>query len=209
MVTLRQRLLLVAGWLTAAVGAGLVASGAVAVAGGQVLDRPLRPMTAAEVAALPVVEVGAPDVVEPHASGGPDTVAGGPAQGSDDAEGLGDPVGAGGSSATDDGAPESDVDVAPPAASPPQDPITSEATAIVEIESVEGGQASFALAEGSLLLLWATPRSGYVASTRLVSDERITVAFSSSRRVWVIDATFSDAGVDEGIVVVSRPEPIA
>ncbi|MDK1096694.1 MAG: hypothetical protein QGM47_05470 [Actinomycetota bacterium] len=58
MIATRQRLFLVAGWLTAAFGAGLVASGAVAVAGGQVLDRPLRPLTAAEVAALPVVSVG-------------------------------------------------------------------------------------------------------------------------------------------------------
>ena len=56
MVLMRQRLLLVAGWIVAAVGAGVVASGAVAVAGGQVFDRPIRPLNAAEVAALPVDE---------------------------------------------------------------------------------------------------------------------------------------------------------
>ncbi|MFB3049384.1 MAG: hypothetical protein ACE1Z9_04450, partial [Acidimicrobiia bacterium] len=53
---MRQRLLLVAGWIVAAVGAGVVASGAVAVAGGQVFDRPIRPLSASEVAALPVDE---------------------------------------------------------------------------------------------------------------------------------------------------------
>src|SRR3990172_1203985 len=56
MAAMRQRLLLVAGWIVAAVGAGVVASGAVAVAGGQVFDRPIRPLNAAEVAALPVDE---------------------------------------------------------------------------------------------------------------------------------------------------------
>jgi hypothetical protein len=49
---MRQRLLLVAGWATAAVVASLVSTGAVAVAGGQVTDRPLRPLSASEVAAL-------------------------------------------------------------------------------------------------------------------------------------------------------------
>jgi len=51
---MRQRLLLAAGWLVAVVGAGIVASCAVAVAGGQVFDRSLRPLTAAEVETLPV-----------------------------------------------------------------------------------------------------------------------------------------------------------
>lgn len=49
---MRQRLLLVAGWAVAAVVASLVSTGAVAVAGGQVTDRPLRPLSASEVAAL-------------------------------------------------------------------------------------------------------------------------------------------------------------
>ena len=50
---MRQRLLLVAGWVLAAVGTSVVASAAVAATGGQVTDRALRPLTAAEVAALP------------------------------------------------------------------------------------------------------------------------------------------------------------
>ena len=56
---MRQRVLLVAGWVIAAVVTSLVASGAVAVAGGQVFDRPLRPLTAAEVAAVVMISVGA------------------------------------------------------------------------------------------------------------------------------------------------------
>ncbi|MGI9610434.1 MAG: hypothetical protein ACR2NL_09110, partial [Acidimicrobiia bacterium] len=71
MSSMRQRVLLVAGWLIAAVVTSLVASGAVAAAGGQVLDRPLRPLTAAEVAALPVVVTAdVPGTCEPLASGG-------------------------------------------------------------------------------------------------------------------------------------------
>ena len=69
MRALRQRLLLVAGWVAAAVATGLVSAGAVAVAGGQVNDRPLNPLSAAEVAALPVLT--ADDCgEEPPASGG-------------------------------------------------------------------------------------------------------------------------------------------
>ncbi len=69
MRALRQRLLLVAGWVVAAVATGLVSAGAVAVAGGQVNDRPLNPLSAAEVAALPVMT--ADDCgEEPPASGG-------------------------------------------------------------------------------------------------------------------------------------------
>ena len=52
MSSMRQRLLLVAGWAAAAVVASLVSTGAVAVAGGQVTDRPLPPLSASEVAAL-------------------------------------------------------------------------------------------------------------------------------------------------------------
>jgi len=192
MMTLRQRLLLVAGWITAAVVAGLVASGAVAVAGGQVLDRPLRPMTAAEVAALPVVAVGAPDDLGPHASGGFVSTTGAPAQGSDNAAGdPDDPVGTGGSSATT-------------GTTTPRDPTVGADDTDFQIVSVDGGQASFSDADGSILLLWATPKAGYVASTRSQTEERIVVAFSSSRGVWVIEATLSEAGIG----VVTRPEPL-
>ncbi len=70
MFALRQRLLLVAGWAVAAVATGLVSAGAVAVAGGQVNDRPLRPLSAAEVAALPVTNENDCGTDGPLASGG-------------------------------------------------------------------------------------------------------------------------------------------
>ncbi len=191
-MTLRQRLLLVAGWLAAAVGAGLVASGAVTVAGGQVLDRPLRPMTAAEVAALPVDEAGPSGVIEPHASGGFGQTTPEPTSGSDDAvDGRTDPIGAGRSSAS--------------TAEPEDDPFVSTAsTSVVRVVSVVGGTASFAVVDDSLTLLWATPQPGYVATTRRQSTESITIAFSSNRGVWVVEAT----SIDGAITADSRPEPI-
>ncbi|MGI9667770.1 MAG: hypothetical protein ACR2N2_11870 [Acidimicrobiia bacterium] len=191
MTSLRQRLLLVAGWFAAAIGAGVVASGAVAVAGGQVLDRPLRPLTAAEVAALPVVEVGAPDAFEPHASGGLVSTTGGPTEGSDvDVQDRDDPAGTGGSTATDDSAGA--------------DPILSTGDSAFRVVSVEGGQASFSATGDRLLVLWATPQPGYIASTRSITPQRITIEFSSSLGVWVMEATL----VDGAISVVSRPEPL-
>ncbi|MGI9528572.1 MAG: hypothetical protein ACR2NG_02590, partial [Acidimicrobiia bacterium] len=189
---LRQRLLLVAGWIAAAVGAGVVASGAVAVAGGQVLDQPLRPLTAAEVAALPVVEAGEPDVFEPQASGGFVSTTGEPAQGSQDsAPDPAGPAGTGGSTA-------SDYQETPP------DPLAIAPAPAVELVRVEGGQASFVLDDQSLYLLWATPRPGYVVSSRGGEDNNLVVAFSSARGAWRIEATV----VAGELVVTSGPEPL-
>ncbi len=199
MTTLRQRLLLVAGWIIAAVGAGLVASGAVAVAGGQVLDRPLRPMTAAEVAALPVVEVEAPDALEPHASGGLGSTTGDSTSGSVDADGSEEPSGAGGSTAT----PSDDIVVGDDP-DEPVDPVLLTETSAVRVVAVEGGQVSFAESDGSLLLLWATPSAGYVATTREQRPDRVLIAFSSSLTVSVVEADL----IDGRIVVSTRPEPL-
>lgn len=188
MMALRQRLLLVAGWFAAALGAGLIASGAVAVAGGQVIDRPLRPMTAAEVAALPVVEVGVPEDLEPQASGGIVSTTGAPSSGSDSGEGHDDPVGAGGSTAT------------------PHDEQSAPVVVTgVRVATSEGGQASFGIAEDALLLLWATPQPGYVATTRERTAESITVGFSSTEEGWLIEATI----VDGEVALYTRPEPVA
>ncbi len=192
MTTMRQRLLLVAGWIAAAVGSGLVASGAVAVAGGQVLDHPLRPLTAAEVAALPVVQVGPSAINEPHASGGLVPTTGEPTDGSaEDVIGSDEPVGTGGTSAEG-----LDTDTA--------DPVGPNATAVVEIASVEGGQASFVVSDGRLVLLWATPSAGYVAQTSSVADTSITIQFSSNLNVWVIEAVI----VDGAIEIAARTEPL-
>jgi hypothetical protein len=192
MASMRQRLLLVAGWITAAVASGLVASGAVSVAGGQVLDRPLRPLTAAEVAALPVVQVDSSDTVEPQASGGLVPTTGESTQGSDDdVDGSDEPVGTGGSTADELHAEN-------------PDPIGSSAPAVVQIASVEGGQASFVISDGELVLLWATPSAGYAAQTSAVTETSITIQFSSALTVWVLEAMI----VDDQIDIITRTEPL-
>jgi hypothetical protein len=189
--TMRQSLLLVVGWLIAAIVSGLVASGAVAIAGGQVLDRALRPLTAAEVAALPVVVVGSPDGVEPQASGGFVPSTGEPTEGSVvDGPGSDEPADTGGSSASVDTGPL-DVPILDPA--PP-----------VGFASNEGGRASFVAADDGLVLLWATPQAGYVAQMRLTTPEAITVSFTSNRNVWLVDAAI----VDGELIVVSRQVPL-
>jgi hypothetical protein len=190
--TMRQRLLLVVGWLIAAIVSGLVASGAVAVAGGQVLDRALRPLTAAEVAALPVVTVGSPDGVEPQASGGFVPSTGEPTEGSVvDGTGSDEPPDTGGSSAS--------VDIPEPTDAPIADPSPPSGFA-----SNEGGQASFVATDDGILLLWATPQAGYVAQMRLTTPEATTVSFTSNRNVWLIDAAL----VDGELVVASRQVPL-
>ncbi|GMQ98282.1 MAG: hypothetical protein BMS9Abin17_0789 [Acidimicrobiia bacterium] len=193
---MRQRLLLVAGWIAAVVGSVLVASGAVTVAGGQVLDRPLRPLTAAEVAALPVVQVDSSANVEPQASGGLVPTTGQSTEGSESVEPRPkEPAGTGGSTA--DAGDSSGQD-------PLGGDLDEPAEAVVKIASVEGGRASFVVAQGHLVLLWATPAAGYVGQTRSASDTEIVVQFSSSLKVWGVEATLSDGS----ITIVSRTEPL-
>jgi hypothetical protein len=189
---LRQRLLLVAGWLAAAVGAGLVATAAVAVAGGQVLDQPLRPLTAAEVAALPVRQAGSPIAVESPASTGAVPGGGARTQG----------IASIGPDLDSIAGTRSDPVIANPSsgleAYGPANPST------VRTGSVEGGHASFLVTADGLSLLWATPAQGWIAQTRSADSEGVTVAFSSARQVWLIEASFD--GTD--IIVVTRPEKL-
>jgi len=189
---LRQRLLLVVGWITAAVGAGLIATAAVAVAGGQVLDQPLRPLTAAEVAALPVTHEGSPDYAEPQPSGAlaPDSVDA--SQGSDPASTT-PPEGSDTLDATVIATPSTGLE-----AYGPVNPST------VRTGSVEGGHASFLITYTGLSLLWATPAPGYIAQTRSAGDDAVTVVFSSGLNAWLIEATFD--GTD--IVIDTRPEKL-
>lgn len=203
MAAMRQRLLLVAGWLAAAIGSVLVASGAVAIAGGQVLDRPLRPLTAAEVAALPVVTVGLADATEPQASGGDVLTTGESTVGSDE---------------TVVGQPDSDGDrgSAALAETPVSDSVstdttgrwdrfTNPTTAQSRVATLEAGKASFAATDGQLHLLWVTPGAGYVAHTVYRDADSITISFSSSREVWLVTASI----VDDELQVESGPAPIA
>ncbi|MGI9641912.1 MAG: hypothetical protein ACR2N9_03930, partial [Acidimicrobiia bacterium] len=128
----------------------------------------------------------------PQASGGFVSTTGEPAQGSQD--GAPDPVGSagtGGSTASDD------------VETPPDHLVVAPAPA-VELVRVEGGQASFVLDDESLYLLWATPRPGYVISSRGGEGNSLVVAFSSARDVWVIEA----AVVGGELVVTSGPEPL-
>ncbi|MEN8041891.1 MAG: hypothetical protein ABFR95_10355 [Actinomycetota bacterium] len=192
---MRQRLFLVAGWLAAAIGAGLVASGAVAVAGGQVLDRPLRPLTAAEVAALPVATVGPSDSDEPHASGGVERTPGGSTVRSADAQ--------------PDTPAEPDTDETAGTADSDQssrwDRFINPGYAQTEVVSLTGGKASFAAADGGVLLLWATPAAGYVMHTVLVDAQSVIVSFSSNLNVWVVEAHIENGS----LVVAAEPAPIA
>jgi len=164
MRSMRQRLLLVVGWIVAVVGVGIVASGAVAVAGGQVLDRPLRPLTAAEVEALPVAE--AMTFLEPDglpASGGSDsisenTVAASESEGADPAK----PVGPGGASADH---PATPGNVEPIPSEPSGNPVdvlpASGVSSDVAVTHVTGGSALIAAINDELHVLWATPKPGY------------------------------------------------
>ena len=185
---LQRRLFLIVGWIAAAIGAGLVATAAVSVAGGQVLDQPLRPLTAAEVAALPVAL--------PRFEPGPSRFfvpdGGELAPGSDQAE----------SGSTDTAATTESTAI--DAAASGLEAFGPARPSFVRIATVVGGHASFLVTADGIGLLWATPAPGYVAQTRSVEPESITVVFSSGLHAWLIEATLD--GTD--IQIVTRPAPL-
>lgn len=201
MGSMRQRLLLVAGWATAAVVASLVSTGAVAVAGGQVTDQPLRPLSASEVAALTeecVSSERAPclrqldDSVDTQTS----VVAAPTTNSSPDGDEQGvSPF------------PPSDVSVSDQADStddsllpPPQGDVPEPSAQIVEFE---GGRASISGADGEVFVIWAIPKPGFAlvpsAGTRQSKDTR-TLVFSDGSRESTVVATWD---AEEGLMVES------
>lgn len=199
MWALRQRLLLIAGWVIAAVVTGLVSAGAVAVAGGQVSDRPLRPLSAAEVAALPVTIEDDCVAIGPLASGGPDFET----RCSDwkNANGQSEP---------------GDNSIAQPAEKefpemvegrslnePARDPTFPEGAIIPDIRSrspeptvvdLVGGRVSVAASQGELVFHSATPHPGYVADVLFGSEDRITVTFWNGENLSTFVADVEDDG---------------
>jgi len=210
---MRQRVLLVAGWFTAAVVTSLVASGAVAAAGGQVLDRPLRPLTAVEVAALPVVEtVDDFGSCEPLASGGfvcpPKTsttgvVAEGPGE-NNGSESTGDGEG------TSDGTPSG----VPPALTRPQfpdgllppitgipdaeDPSTagpdlSDVPSDAAVVRLDGGTVSVSGSQSQIYFLWAISQPGYIIDVQASeTPDQLLVVFSNGTDQSVLQASWVD-----------------
>lgn len=204
MAAMRQRLLLAAGWIIAAVGSGVVASGAVAVAGGQVLDRPLRPLTAAEVAALPVVRTMDARPIEPLASGGSGSTSGDSTGERSDDDGAATPADA--ASAGPGGAPPvSPVgEVLIITRSPePTDAIDAEITQ-TGIVYLRGGAASILASSEGLDVLWARPNPGYVMGLFFEDEERLILSFTSPATRYSLTAEI----VEGELLVATAEEPI-
>ncbi|MEN8113846.1 MAG: hypothetical protein ABFS21_05615 [Actinomycetota bacterium] len=198
---MRQRLLLVAGWIVAAVGAGVVASGAVAAAGGQVLERPLRPLTAAEVAALPVDETMVTfDSNGPHASGGSESTVESTIVGSGSETtgptGADEPAGPGGASADQPATPGDDTLEPSEAAGVDRDVLSvSQPTSDVAVAHINGGSASLAAVDDELRVLWATPKPGYVVGLRFESPTQLFLTFTSTSNLSTLAAVLDDSGI--------------
>lgn len=212
MAPMRQRVLLVVGWVTAAVVTSLVASGAVAAAGGQVFDRPLRPLTAAEVAALPVVVTAdVSGACEPLASGGfvcePGTLTAGEVADGPGTHNGPDPTGDG--EGTSDGAPTG----VPPASRfrqlpdglprpigdlpEAEDPATatpdlSEVPSDSQLVQLKGGTVSVAGSGDAVYFLWAIARPGYVSTVGLPEPNQLVVVFSNGSDQSVLTARWQD-----------------
>jgi hypothetical protein len=188
MESMRQRTLLITGWVVAAAFTSLVSSAAVAIAGGQVTDRPLRPLSAAEVEALPgrLVPNPVPPPANPPPGFTPRNVE------ADEDVGIKDPT------VLDPTAPDGEplpftgidsrdpVDVGPPG--------TSDRSA-AEIVAVSGGTVSVAGSDGEVYLLWAFPRPGYFQDKERRSPGELVVAFSNGRFLSEVLVTWDDDGL--------------
>ncbi len=195
MSPLRQRLLLVAGWVIAAVATGLVSAGAVAVAGGQVRDRPLRPLSAAEVAALPVLTTDDCVASGPLASGG--------SVGGTRCPGLtgSDSRTAGGDVTAQPAEKEflERGDLSDPLApgrfprgviTPPIEPHSAEPVVV----DLVGGRVSVSVDDAALVLNSATPRPGFVADLLFERDDELTVTFWDGNHLSVLTASVGADG---------------
>ncbi|MCP4303927.1 MAG: hypothetical protein GY788_03405 [bacterium] len=203
---MRQRLLLVAGWAAAAVVASLVSTGAVAVAGGQVTDRPLRPLSAPEVAAL-AEECGTTErapclrqldnsvVTASTVEAAPDlnsSLNGGE-------EGVSPPL---------------DDSIVDPPSEDPLDPgavldeslFPPEDEAVVpepraEVVDLVGGRVSVSGADGVVTVIWAIPKPGFASLPPTgpeVATDSVTVLLSDGSHQSVLVAIWSS---QEGLVI--------
>ncbi len=222
MFPLRQRLLLVVGWVVAAVGTGLVSAGAVAVAGGQVADRPLRPLSAAEVAALPVTIEEDCVTSGPLASGGSDGAPCSVALGDDTKTNPVDDSTQPTERELDELAAElaavgaNEVPLLPPAdpaiASGPQFPSPEDDDAdgiSVELDGplltqrpgghrvidLIGGEVRITVTDSGLVLTGAFPHPGYVVDALFTTTDQLTVTFWNGSRLSAIVATLTDQGL--------------
>lgn len=206
MGSMRQRLLLVAGWAAAAVVASLVSTGAVAVAGGQVLDRPLRPLSASEVAAL-TEECGttdrAPCLRQLEEPAEPTTTVEAAPDLNSNLEG------------DEQGVSPTSVDPSEPPSEDPLEPgdevdesllppsVDGEATAEPqgEVVSMQGGAVGVSGADGRVSVIWAIPNPGFalvpLGGTE-IEPSAITLVFSDGAHSSRLTATWDDT---DGLIV--------
>lgn len=192
METMRRRLLFILGWLAAAVLTSVVASAAVAIAGGQVTDRPLRPLTSAEVEALAAQPLPAPittSAPEPTASTTTLTTP-------DEVREV-DPAKLDPDSPDLEAQPTTGTDIAAIEGVDPETVADETAATTVHIVHLEGGSARIGNREGQVLLLWALPRPGFTVEHRF-EDISLTVIFTDTRRQSWLVATWN---ILEGTIV--------
>jgi hypothetical protein len=192
MNTMRQRLLLVVGWVIVASVTSLVALGAVTVAGGRVNDRPLNPLSAAEVAALPVAAT-VQSVNEPQASGGDDstddTSTGAPDQTDRTREG----------DAAADGGGELEPDIV---SGNDSAPTVANETKVIRLE---GGSVSVRQLASDLFLQWATPQPGYSTEVILTQSDFVRVMFDSATHRSLLLVTVDDDGIATTVTESENP----
>ena len=212
MIPMRQRVLLVAGWVVAAAVTSLVASGAVAVAGGQVNDRPLTKVLAADVAALPVVNTEF-DLLpcEPPASGGCDDATEANSAGAQERPGsrlgqnpVGDDEGTNDLSGLDPERPDGLTPTIDPGdidASDTSDAGPDLARAVTsQVVNLRGGSVSFAVADDEIRIPWLIPLDGYRVRVDFADRSLLRVTFTRGGEQNVAIAMWSDGELTVEVV---------
>lgn len=200
MAAMRQRLLLVVGWVIVATVTSFVALGAVTVAGGRVNDRPLEPLSVAEVAALHGA-VTVESANDPQASGGIDSAENTSEEAPDQTGQTreGDTAADGGGNPPDDRV--GDIDRSRPTAN--SDGSGAEITAI-QVAHLAGGSIAVRRLGDELFLQWMSSQPGFATELVLTQTDFVRVTFSSPTHRSLVLITFDTSDIEVTITESSR-----
>ena len=210
MAVMRRNMLLTTMWVLATVATGLVAWSAVQVAGARTNPDPIRPLSAAEVAALPGTIV-AP--AQPNANSGPRagevevpaSVTTGVDGAQDDGTATSSPAAVSTSSATT--AAPTTTQASPPVTTQPTTTTTPTTTSTasptteVVVYHLEGGSLGVEVTGDNVSHVWSTPNPGFHKEVKNFGPEKVVVEFESDSHESKISIT-----VDNGQLVEERSE---
>ena len=183
-----RRIALIVGWVLATFATGLVAWGAVRLAGTQVSTQAVRPLSASEVAALPEPEPApvptvtvAPTTAPPPTSAPPPVVTTAPPESTVSSQPTAPPETTPTTEATPTTIPPPPSSTSTTTTSTTTTTTTTTAPPETEVRTYHsaGGSVTIVVGPGTVELGGATPASGYTAEVKKAGPDQVEVEFES------------------------------